>query len=329
MGGQARRPRGLRRERPARSARRGHELHRQGGGHAEDRARAPTSAAPSTSTSSTSTSGSSASASRTRPRTRSTTCRRGCASACSTSPTSMPRASRSPARTRRARSKGSTRPERAATSSPTSRRPGEVVNRMTTSWSIVPVPTRSWAELVYPELDAGGGVRAALGGRRAHLPPRDRRSVRRVDRALERAEGERAAPHGPPLRRAPPARPGHRPHHRALSVGALGGGRPRDDRRPAPLAEHPDGGGLQDPRPRACRRPRVGDDAARALGHDHRRDPSRVRRRARGEDRRRVRAPRRSARSPLATTEPHGSARSRSSTAKVASGRSAACSTTR
>ena len=24
---------------------------------------------------------------------------------------------------------------------------------MTTSWNIVPVPTRSWAELVHPELD--------------------------------------------------------------------------------------------------------------------------------------------------------------------------------
>jgi aminopeptidase len=30
---------------------------------------------------------------------------------------------------------------------------GDVVNRMTTSWNIVPVPTPSWAELVYPELD--------------------------------------------------------------------------------------------------------------------------------------------------------------------------------
>ncbi len=30
---------------------------------------------------------------------------------------------------------------------------GEVVNRMTTSWNIVPVPTPAWAELVYPELD--------------------------------------------------------------------------------------------------------------------------------------------------------------------------------
>ena len=30
---------------------------------------------------------------------------------------------------------------------------GEVVNRMTTSWNIVPVPTPSWAELVYPDVD--------------------------------------------------------------------------------------------------------------------------------------------------------------------------------
>ena len=31
---------------------------------------------------------------------------------------------------------------------------GEVVNRMTTSWCIVPAPTRSWSEIVYPDLDA-------------------------------------------------------------------------------------------------------------------------------------------------------------------------------
>jgi aminopeptidase len=30
---------------------------------------------------------------------------------------------------------------------------GEVVNRMTTSWCIVPAPTRPWAELVYPDLE--------------------------------------------------------------------------------------------------------------------------------------------------------------------------------
>jgi len=29
---------------------------------------------------------------------------------------------------------------------------GEVVNRMTTSWCVVPAPTHSWAEVVYPEL---------------------------------------------------------------------------------------------------------------------------------------------------------------------------------
>ena len=31
---------------------------------------------------------------------------------------------------------------------------GEVVNRMTTSWTIVPAPTRPWAEAVYPDLEA-------------------------------------------------------------------------------------------------------------------------------------------------------------------------------
>ena len=31
---------------------------------------------------------------------------------------------------------------------------GEIVNRMTTSWCIVPAPTRPWAEIVYPELDS-------------------------------------------------------------------------------------------------------------------------------------------------------------------------------
>jgi aminopeptidase len=34
---------------------------------------------------------------------------------------------------------------------------GEVVNRMTTSWCIVPVPTPSWAEIVYPDLDRQQG----------------------------------------------------------------------------------------------------------------------------------------------------------------------------
>jgi len=30
---------------------------------------------------------------------------------------------------------------------------GEIVNRMTTSWCIIPAPTRPWAEIVYPELE--------------------------------------------------------------------------------------------------------------------------------------------------------------------------------
>ena len=35
---------------------------------------------------------------------------------------------------------------------------GEVVNKMTTSWNIVPVPTPPWAELVYPDVDPDTAV---------------------------------------------------------------------------------------------------------------------------------------------------------------------------
>jgi aminopeptidase len=45
---------------------------------------------------------------------------------------------------------------------------GEVVNRMTTSWCIVPAPTRSWAEVVYPELDREEAY-AALWEAVAHI----------------------------------------------------------------------------------------------------------------------------------------------------------------
>ena len=71
---------------------------------------------------------------------------------------------------------------------------GEVVNAMTTSWTIVPAPTRAWAEAVYPELEPGRRVRAALGGRRAHLPPRRGRPLAGVARAHRGAEGQRAPP---------------------------------------------------------------------------------------------------------------------------------------
>jgi aminopeptidase len=45
---------------------------------------------------------------------------------------------------------------------------GEVVNRMTTSWCIVPAPTRSWAEVVYPELEREQAY-AALWEAVAHI----------------------------------------------------------------------------------------------------------------------------------------------------------------
>ena len=101
------------------------------------------------------------------PTTRSTTSRPGCRSGCSTSPTSTPRAftlgASCPACARRPRS--GTRRTRPPPYLPET---GEVVNRMTTSWCIVPAPTRSWAEVVYPELEREEAY-AALWEAIAHI----------------------------------------------------------------------------------------------------------------------------------------------------------------
>ena len=40
---------------------------------------------------------------------------------------------------------------------------GQVVNDRTTNWTIAPCPTPAWAELVFPDLDARRGARAARG----------------------------------------------------------------------------------------------------------------------------------------------------------------------
>ena len=99
------------------------ELHRQGGPHAEDRARRVPSAERSTSTSSTSTSGSSASGSRHAAEETLDYVPPWMRSGCCTSRTSTRRASRSPARTHRARSTGSIPHGPAAISCRTSPRP--------------------------------------------------------------------------------------------------------------------------------------------------------------------------------------------------------------
>ncbi len=103
---------------------------------------------------------------------------------------------------------------------------GEVVNRMTTSWCIVPVPTPSWAELVYPDLDGDGDESyERLWEDIAHICRLETDDpVRSMDRAIGRAQGERPAPHRPPLRRVATPRAGDRPHHRAVRVRPLGGG---------------------------------------------------------------------------------------------------------
>ena len=180
LDGQACRARRLRRECPARPARRDHELHRQGRPHPQDRARGVSAWGEV----------------RRRPvlrpvgqaranragtaTTRSTTSRPGCHSACSTSPTSTPRAYHSPALMRRVRSTASIRHAQDATSSRTCPKPGEVVNRMTTSWCIVPAPTDRGPRWSIPSSSAKRPT-SALGRDRTRLPARGGRSRRGLD----------------------------------------------------------------------------------------------------------------------------------------------------
>ena len=256
--------------------------------------------------------------------------RRGCGSGCSTSPTSTPRASRSPARTRHARSKGSTRRAPGRDLLPYLPETGEVVNRMTTSWNIVPAPTPLVGRARLPGARPRGRVREALGGRRAHLPAR-RRTIR-PQAWIERSNELKANAQRLTERRFDALRL-HGPGT-DLTIGlfpsahwAAGDLETVDGRRHSPNL--PTEEVFATPDPERVDGHVVGDDAARALGLDHPRDPRRVRGRPRGQDRRGRRTRKRSARSPPATTAPHGSARSRSSTAKAASARSSASSTTR
>ena len=66
---------------------------------------------------------------------------------------------RSPARSRPACWRTSTRRASAATSCPALKEAGKVVNDRTTNWTIGPCPTPAWAKLVHPDLDRGRGAR--------------------------------------------------------------------------------------------------------------------------------------------------------------------------
>ena len=76
------------------------------------------------------------------------------------------------------------------------------------------LPEQAWARLVYPDLDAGRGARAALGGGRARLPSRRARPGRGLGRAGRRARGRGRAAQRAPLRRAPLRGAGNRPDGR-------------------------------------------------------------------------------------------------------------------
>ena len=162
-----------------------------------------------------------------------------------------------------------------------------IVNERTTNWTAGPCPNPGWAQRVHPGARAGRGARQALGRDRLRLPPRRGRSGGRLARADGGDRRERRPAHGAPLRLAAPAGPRHRPDDRADAELEVARRRLRDRGRAHPLSEPPHRGGLHDAGPGPGRRPRRGDDAARALRLVHERDPDRVRGRPGGQDRRR------------------------------------------
>ena len=138
-----------------------------------------------------------------------------------------------------------------------------------------------------PGARARGSAGQALGGSHVRASAGHGRSGRGLARADESHRRERGPNDGSPLRFAPPEGRRHRPDDRADAELEVARSRLLDGRRDHALPEPSDRGGLHDPRPGAGRRPRLGDDAARALRLVHERDPDRVRGRTRRQGRRR------------------------------------------
>ena len=241
-----------------------------------DRPRRPTSAAPSTSTSSGSTTLVKRAARSSSPtRTRSTSCRRGSRERLHwLSDEHAARVSLSGTQ-RHASSKGSTRPARAATSSRTSPECREVVNARTTNWTAGPCPNPRLGRARPPGARAREAALDKLWDEIVHVCRLDADDPVAAwrERMNELIVASARAADGPPLRRAAPPGPGHRPDDRPAAVPHWLGADFETVDGLTPLPEPPDRGGLHDARPRARRRPRVGDDAARALRLVHRRDP--------------------------------------------------------
>ena len=206
---------------------------------------------------------------------------------------------------------------------------GEVVNRMTTSWCIVPAPTRSWAEIVYPELEREAAYER-LWEDVAHICRLDaddpaeawmeRSSALKANaRRLTEQGFDAIRLHGPGTDLTIGLLPSA--HWAAGDLETVDGRRHSPNLPTEELFTTPD--------PERVDGHVAATHAARALRLDHHGHPGRVRRRSRGEDRRRRRARRRYGRSPPETTAPRASASSRSWTAPGVSARSAASSTTR
>ena len=123
---------------------------------------------------------------------------------------------------------------------------GEVVNRMTTSWCVVPGPTRSWAEVVYPTL---GGEEAPekLWEAVDTSAARGRRSGGGVAGTHSDVEGQRQPTNRPPIRCATSPWAWHRPHRRLAAFGTLGRRRSRHRRWSTALSEPSHRGALHHP----------------------------------------------------------------------------------
>ena len=204
-----------------------------------------------------------------------------------------------------------------------------IVNERTTNWTAGPCPNPGWAERVHPELepeaaldklweevtyvlrlDTDDPVAAWRERMKVIVASADRMTERRFDSLHLKGDGT------------------------DLTIGLMPSSKwlGADFSTADGITHYPNlptEEVFTTPDPGAGRRPRLGDDAARALRLVHERDPDRVRGRTRRQGRRRRGRGSAPGRPLRKTTVPHGSARSPSSTRKAGSGRFALSSTRR
>ena len=257
--------------------------------------------------------------------------RPGTASGSSRSASSAPRAiGAHRARSPRACSTTSTPRASAATSCPSLRETGKVVNDRTTNWTSAPVPDAAPGRSSSTPTSTRRALATLVGAARARLPARRGRPRRGLARARRHARRRRRAADRAPLRRAALRGPGHRPDGRPAAELALAwrrASRPSTGSRTCPTSRRR----RSSPRP-TRRAPTASCASTKPLvlrRHDRPRAEVELRGRPRRRDRRRGGRRGAARLRARATRAPRGWARSRSSTARAASARSTPSSSTR